>query len=662
MAVRLNYINTKLSNEDYARSSMFVQIANDLRYYDEVLTLSASMATVNDYLLWEQRYQDTALLLENTIQSAANPSTEATLAILSHANNNLEALEKSIFSALRLGNQQQALSILQSDAYAQLKTDYADCITKLAGILHLKSERTIVEIHTREAHARWLRKTGLFFVVLVWISVAYNTRKLNHLLHQSNLKFTKLAHFDHLTGIANRTLLMDRLQQSLSQAKRDSNSGALFIIDLDNFKAINDSLGHPVGDKLLAIVAKRLSEACRQSDTVARLGGDEFAIVARTITPLEQTSVLAEKILAALRKPIQLDDHSFSVEASIGIALFPNDADHEDELLRKADLALYKAKALGKNIYSYFDNEIEISAKKRQRLEQEIQRGIVNNEFELFYQPIVRLSDQVITGVESLIRWHHPTQGFVAPDAFIPAAEESRLIIPLGKWVYQQACKQHRLWQEQGLPALTMSVNLSGVQFESNSLEKDIIAALAQENVDPHHLTLEITESILMSVQSASSRAIAPIDTMERLSELGIKIAIDDFGTGYSSLAYLKKLPVHLVKIDRAFIDGLPNDQEDIAITTAILSMSKALKLNVVAEGIETAEQLAYLKNEHCDFAQGYYLAKPMPADQFELFFKACKGIAANTELDASLDIKSKVDASQKISANHITDIHNKAS
>lgn len=662
MAVRLNYINTKLSNEDYARSSMFVQIANDLRYYDEVLTLSASMATIDDYLLWEQRYQDTALLLDNTIQSAANPSTEATLAILSHANNNLKVLETSIFSALRLGNQQQAIRILQSDAYAQLKTDYADCITKLTGILHLKSERTIVEIHARETHARWLRKTGLFFVVLVWISVAYNTRKLNQLLHQSNLKFTKLAHFDQLTGIANRTLLMDRLQQSLRQSKRDSNSGALFIIDLDNFKAVNDSLGHPVGDKLLAIVAKRLSEACRQSDTVARLGGDEFAIVARTITPLEQTSVLAEKILAALHKPIALGDHSFSAQASIGIALFPNDADHEDELLRKADLALYKAKALGKNIYSYFDNEIEISAKKRQRLEQEIQRGIVNNEFELFYQPIVRLSDQVITGVESLIRWHHPTQGFVAPDGFIPAAEESRLIIPLGKWVYQQACKQHRLWQEQGLPALTMSVNLSGVQFESNNLEKDIIAALEQENVDPHHFTLEVTESILMSAQSASSRAIAPIDTMESLSELGIKIAIDDFGTGYSSLAYLKKLPVHLVKIDRAFIDGLPNDQEDIAITTAILSMSKALKLNVVAEGIETAEQLAYLQNEHCDFAQGYYLAKPMPADQFELFFKACGGIAANTELDTSLDIKSKVDASQKISTNHITNIHNKAS
>lgn len=662
MAVRLNYINTKLSEEDYARSSVFVQTANDLRYYDEVLTLSASMATVDDYLAWEQRYQDTARLLDSTIQSASNPSTDTTLAILSQTNNKMVAMEESMFAALRLGDQQQAISIIKSEQYALLKKDYADCITKLTGILHQQSERTIAEIQAREIYAGWLRKTGLFFVVLIWISVAYNTRKLNQLLHQSNLKFSKLAYFDQLTGIANRTLLMDRLQQSLRHAKRDANSGALFIIDLDNFKAVNDSLGHPIGDKLLAIVARRLTETCRKSDTVARLGGDEFAVVARSIVPLEQTSVLAEKILAALHKPIELGDHSFSAQASIGIALFPSDADQEDELLRKADLALYKSKALGKNIYSYFDNEIEISAKNRQCLEQEIHHGIDNNEFELFYQPIVRLSDQVITGVEALIRWHHPTHGFVAPDAFIPAAEESRLIIPLGKWVCQQACKQHRLWQQQGLPALNMSVNLSGVQFESNSLEEDIVTALEQENVDPQYVTLEVTESILMSAQSASSRAIAPIETMESLSELGIKIAIDDFGTGYSSLAYLKKLPVHLVKIDRAFIDGLPNDQEDIAITTAILSMSKALKLNVVAEGIETAEQLAYLQNEHCDFAQGYYLAKPMPADQFELFFKACGGIAANTELDASLEIKSKIDASQKISASRTTDVQNKAS
>lgn len=620
LAVRLNYINTNLANADYERSTQFTQTANDLRYYDEVLTLSATLAVVDPTHDWQQRYEQTVPLLDKAIAAAANPGTETPLATLEKINDELEAMEGAVFTAINHGDTARAVSILKSHEYLTLKDRYAESIAVLTRILHEQSRLTIADIDKREERARTLRKAGLGLVVAVWISVAFNTRKLNRMLHSSNSKLAKLAHFDQLTGIANRTLFRDRLRQSLAVSRRESTQTALLLIDLDNFKSVNDNLGHPMGDKLLELVAHRLSDACRESDTVARLGGDEFAIIATGIKNIKQSSALADKLVTALQRPVKIEGNSIHAQASIGIASFPFDADEPDELFRKADLALYKAKGLGKNTFAYFDNDIESQAKARQQLEQEIDYAIQHNQFELFYQPIVRLSDNTVTGAEALLRWKHPQHGYIAPDTFIPVAEENRAIIPIGRWVYRQACRQHRLWCEKGMPPLNIAVNLSGAQFEDAQLCEDVIATLKNENMKPEHLRLEVTESILMSAQTSASQAINPIDAMERLSREGISIAIDDFGTGYSSLAYLKKLPVNMVKIDRAFIDGLPDDQEDVAITNAILNMSEALHLAVVAEGIETQAQMDYLHAQQCDYAQGYYLAKPMPADQFEVF------------------------------------------
>lgn len=621
IAVQINYQNSELATASYNHSQALNQLANDLRYYDEVLTLSAIMAAQTNDPQWQERYQQTLPLLNASVKAATNPATESTLLELSRINQQLTDLEMKLFTLLEKGLKAQAIAHIETLEYSTLKQKYGDCLKVLGEILKQESLRRVNEIDERESHARKLRRTGLFIIIALWISVAFNTGKLGKLLLKSNEQLTSQAHFDSLTGIANRTLFMDRLQMSLAEAKRKQTTGALLLLDLDNFKSVNDSLGHPIGDKLLAVAASRLTAACRASDTVARLGGDEFAVIAKDIKAIEQSSVLAQKLIAILKQPISIDGYTINAQASIGIASFPADADQADELLRKADLALYKAKALGKNIHAYFDQEIETSAKNRQGLEDKIQHGIKHNEFELYYQPIVRLSDQAITGVEALIRWHHPDHGLVAPDAFIAVAEESRLIIPLGKWVYQQACKQHRLWLNMGLPPLTISVNVSGVQFEDDELFDGITAALIQQNMDPCYFIAEITESTLMSAVSASNRAIAPMDVMKRLSALGIKIAIDDFGTGYSSLAYLKRFPIDLLKIDREFIKGLPNDTEDTAITRAILHMSDALNLKVVAEGIETEQQLNYLTTELCEYAQGYYLGKPMPADQFEIYF-----------------------------------------
>lgn len=625
-AVSLNNSTERLVQQDVERSEKLNALANELYYFDEVLTTSAHMAAYSNSERWKQRYDETAPLLEASIIEAMNSMTESSLQSLKKVNELLMYEEAQLFDLIAAGNKIRALDIIEGERYAQLNLAYGQSLSQLSLSLQQQAQQSVKKIAQREKEARWIKRSGLLVLLCVWFIVGRNYQQLRRELEQNNLELISYAHFDGLTGIPNRNLFLDRLSSSLSESKRNGSKGALLLIDLDNFKSINDALGHPLGDKLLEVVAQRFVEVCRESDTVARLGGDEFAIIVKDTLHPEQTIKLIQKIQQALKLPAVIDNHNILTCVSIGVATFPGDAYQQDELLRKADMALYKAKALGRNTYAYFDEELERVVQQRRRLEGEIQLGIENEEFFLHYQPIIDLQNNCIVGVEALVRWRHPRQGMVSPIDFIPVAEESRLIVPLGNWVLEQAFKDHIWWQAQSLPPLNMSVNLSAVQFEDPSLFKEIEQKIAKYMIDPSNLTLEITETTLLSATHNSRQVEEAIAVMHELDRMGIKIAIDDFGTGYSSLAYLKRFPIHHLKIDRMFIDGLPDDTEDIAITQAILNLSAALNLKVVAEGIETSQQLQFLQNENCHFAQGFYLGKPMPADEFMDFYHSFNG------------------------------------
>tara|TARA_R110001599_G_C12276798_1_gene662633 strand:+ start:291 stop:2357 length:2067 start_codon:yes stop_codon:yes gene_type:complete len=619
LVATVNILKTELATEDYLRGMALIQTANDIRFYDEALTLSASMAAMGnteDYHLWERRYNETVPLLEQSFRDATIPVTQATLASLSATNDQLFELELELFAQLAQGNTKQARALITGEKYSQLKSDYSEAMETLYKILITEYENTTVKIDQREGKSRVIIRASAFLTICIWAIFYRSSRRLNKLLDEYTEELENRAHFDQLTGIANRALFMDRLPQCFVGVESQMQKGALFLLDLDNFKGVNDNLGHPVGDKVLATVALRLTKACRASDTVARLGGDEFAIIAKDVCTPAQVTVLADKIVKTVQQPIEADGNTLISGVSVGVALYPQHADTGETLFRRADLALYRAKLMGKNQYAYFDEAIEAEIKNRNEIEADIRSGLGNGDFELYYQPIVRFSDQTITGVEALMRWNHPTRGLVQPDEFIPIAEESRLINPLGQWAVQEACRQHQKWVEMGLPPLTVSVNFSGLQFEIDALYKGVLSAVSDNSMDPHYLILEITESTLMGTSERNSDPANAIRTLADFSNRGIRIAIDDFGMGYSSLSRLKDFPIHILKVDRAFVSSLPDDRDDAAIIQAIVQLGSALGLEVVAEGIENQAQLNYLVAEGCDYGQGYLFARPLIAEQ----------------------------------------------
>jgi len=418
------------------------------------------------------------------------------------------------------------------------------------------------------------------------------------------------AFHDPLTGLPNRTLLLDRLERALVQTLRGGARPALLLLDLDGFKVVNDSLGHAAGDRLLIALAERLAAAMRPGDTIARLGGDEFAVLLDTATDIHAATAVADRLLDALATPLALDGRELVVEASLGIALATDGAARPDDLLRDADLALYRAKDAGRAGYAIYDTSLHTAVNARLVLEAELRRALASEEFVLHYQPKVDLATGRLAGVEALVRWHHPTRGLVPPDDFIPLAEETGLIVPLGRWVLTEACRQARAWATARItdPPLTMSVNLSARQFRQPDLVGDVARILRDTGVIPGLIQLEITEGVLME------DAAATLGLLERLRGLGIALAIDDFGTGYSSLAYLKRFPIDVLKVDKAFVTGLGHDPGNGAITTAVIGLAHALGLAVTAEGVETAGELAQLRSLGCEQGQGYYFARPMPA------------------------------------------------
>lgn len=427
----------------------------------------------------------------------------------------------------------------------------------------------------------------------------------------------QLAFYDNLTGLENRRLFKERLEHALKTLQRKNSDIALFFLDLDQFKHINDTLGHEAGDALLIEVGKRLSGCVRAQDSVARIGGDEFTILLNDVNDIKGASTIAEKILKTFEKPLSLEGHQLNISTSIGIALAPRDSMDANILMKNADMAMYKAKELGRNNYQFFTEEMNIRLIEHLTIKHELRLALEKNQFQLFYQPIYNMSTFHADGAEVLIRWRHPQKGLIPPDVFIPRAEETHLIKDIGKWVFQEACQHLRYLQMHGFPSLALSINLSVNQIMYDThLVESIATTLHTFQINPALIRMEITETILINNLDKT------IHVLHQLKNLGVSLAIDDFGTGYSSLSYLKQLPIDFIKIDRAFISGIPNDAEDTEITAAILAMVHKLKLKVVAEGVETREQLLFLEKNGCDFAQGYFFSKPIPFEHLLEFLE----------------------------------------
>ncbi len=429
--------------------------------------------------------------------------------------------------------------------------------------------------------------------------------------YDKNVHF--LAYYDVLTGLPNRTLLRDRLGQMIAAAHRDNMQFALLFLDLDRFKYINDSMGHSVGDKLLQSVAQRLQVCVREGDTVSRIGGDEFIVLLREIDE-QGVALVADKLLKTLATPFNLNGQEISTYASVGIALYPEHATDIDVLMKNADAAMYCAKENGRNNYKFFTPEMNFRANQVFLMEKDLRVALEQDQFTLVYQPQVDLMTGKICGAEALLRWKHPEKGFISPAEFIPVAEETGQIVPIGEWVIRTACWRFAAWQKQGMPAIPIAVNLSIRQLRQPNLAEVIEAALEENGLDPHYLELEITEGIMMG-DTKSAMAF-----LSRMHSLGVQMSIDDFGTGFSSLSYLKNLPVNKLKIDQSFVRDIETDESDAAIVRSIISLGHRLDLKVIAEGVETLEQLDFLRIRGCDEVQGYYFSRPLPADDFLKF------------------------------------------
>jgi diguanylate cyclase (GGDEF)-like protein/PAS domain S-box-containing protein len=461
-------------------------------------------------------------------------------------------------------------------------------------------EDSVAPIHDREGHA-----TG---GVIVFRDVSAARSMALQMAHS--------AQHDYLTGLPNRMLLNDRVNQAINLASRHKKKVAVLFLDLDGFKHINDSLGHPIGDKLLQSVAERLVDCVRNSDTVSRQGGDEFVVLLSEVEQAEDAAISALRMLQAVAEAHSIDQHDLHVTTSIGLSVYPDDGKDAETLIKNADTAMYQAKENGRQSYQFFKTAMNVRAVERQSIEENLRRALERQEFSLHYQPKINLRTGEITGAEALIRWTHPTRGPVSPAQFIPIAEDCGLILPIGQWVLREACKQARAWLDAGLPLATMAVNISSMEFREDNFLDGVFAILRETGLDPKSLELELTESVLMK------RAESAASVLKTLRASGVQIAVDDFGTGYSSLSYLRKFPIDALKIDQSFVRQISTARDDTTIVTAVISMGRSLNLRVVAEGVETLEELEFLQAHLCDEAQGYYFSRPVLPQHFAKLLK----------------------------------------
>lgn len=525
--------------------------------------------------------------------------------------------------------QGELLASFRRDGFEHIGTPTPDLIEEghHFGIRHLRLVRPVladrqpigmvaIRANTSSLYARLVGYAGMMLVIAVGsLGIAYLlVARMRRVVKQTEAHLDYLAHVDPVTGLPNRHTFNERLAETIGRIEREGGSAGLLLLDLDNFKIVNDTLGHHCGDMLLKLVARRLTECMRSDDIVCRTGGDEFAVILDA--SVDEGAAMAQRILAALSAPFAIEEQEIYVTASIGISCCPADGADIETLTRNADCAMYQAKGKGKNAYEQFHPELDRRARNRLSLETSLRKALERNELELYYQPQLSLAEGRVTGVEALLRWNHPEQGMISPNEFIPIAEDSGLIVPIGRWVLHQACRQAAAWRDEGLLPVTMSVNLSARQTRDPYLMHDILEALRQNGLPPSRLELEITESVLMDNVHDN------VELLHRLQTEGIRLAIDDFGTGYSSMAYLKRFPIDQLKIDRTFVRDIPGDGDDEAITSAIIAMAHRLGLSVVAEGVETVLQLEFLRSAGCDIMQGFYFAEPRPAEKIRLLLQ----------------------------------------
>jgi diguanylate cyclase (GGDEF)-like protein/PAS domain S-box-containing protein len=477
----------------------------------------------------------------------------------------------------------------------------------------------------------WLSKSGQ--LCFEWVTVTEVTggdgKISNYIVIFSDITEKKraeehiqyLAYYDPLTNLPNRVLLEDRIQQAIATAKREDHKVAIIFLDLDHFKTINDSLGHQHGDKILSEVAKRLKRNIREYDTVARLGGDEFIIVLSHLHDSEEAAAISRKLLEELALPYFSGDNELRLTVSIGVSIYPDDGDDFSRLIMNADAAMYHAKESGRNNAQFFIGEMNRRAAELLTVENHLRRAIERNEFILHFQPQIDLRTSAIIGFEALVRWQDPVRGLIPPAQFIPVAEERGLIADIGNWVLREACRQNRAWQDAGLPLIPVAVNISAKQFRNKDFVDNVRRVLLETGLEARYLELEVTETTVM--QDAESL----ISTLEELQQLGVHLAVDDFGTGYSSLSYLKRFPIDKIKIDRSFIRDIPGDKDDHSIVRAIIGLTQQLNLKVIAEGVETIEQLTALRESQCDQYQGFYFSKPVPANDAEQLLRSNRPI-----------------------------------
>lgn len=474
------------------------------------------------------------------------------------------------------------------EAYVQERLDAIDEGVASTKIHHLTNGRIIAIVHQPMSNGGWVA-----------------THDDITEIQRIEAQVRHMAHHDSLTDLPNRILLRQRIDDALKHARRGQGF-AILCLDLDRFKAVNDTLGHPVGDKLLKAVATRLGKCVRETDTIARLGGDEFAIVQAAANQPHEATALATRICEAIRQPYDIDGHNVVVDTSIGIAIAPQDGNDPDHLLKSADMALYGAKSDGRGVFRFFEAEMDARMKARRNLELDLRKGLELGQFELHYQPLLNLKTNEISGFEALLRWQHPERGMISPVEFIPVAEETGLIVPLGEWVIQQACRDASGWPH----GIKIAVNLSAVQFKNNNLVSIIVKALTSSRLAATRLELEITESVLLQDNVSTLR------TLHELRDLGVRIAMDDFGTGYSSLSYLRSFPFDKIKIDRSFVSDLSGREDSVAIIRAVASLGNSLGMVTTAEGIETEDQLRRVHSEGCTEIQGYLCSPPRPAHE----------------------------------------------
>lgn len=531
----------------------------------------------------------------------------------------LSRVRKTKYHLVHVTRSGQAFSHLKSQSYDIVITDYylgdTDGVTLIHRLREINQSIPIIVItgsDSDEIDEQVMTAGAADYLPKEELSSSTIDRTIRHALERARYlsKLEYLANRDPLTGLANRSMFEEELSRAIAISSRHNHQFAVLLLDLDRFKEINDTLGHNVGDLLLTIIGNRLQKLLREEDVIARIGGDEFAILLQQTSGIDDISLICSKILAGLSEPTPINESSLFVSTSIGVAFFPDNGTSSVDLMQKSDLALYKAKVLGRNKYSFFSHDLQERLHYETTIEKALREDIDRNHFELYYQPKYNLNTEKLTGFEALIRWNHPELGFISPADFIPVAEKTGLILELSDWITETACKQLHEWNNLGASDLGMAINMSAKQVRKAAFFEHLRNFLTQYKLNPASIELEVTESLLVD------SSIQNINFFRELKAIGIQLTLDDFGTGYSSLSYIKNFPIDKLKIDRSFISGTHANQQQMSIVQAIIQLAHALKMHVVAEGIETQEQAFKLKHMNCDEAQGFWYYKPLPKDK----------------------------------------------